>query len=51
VYFDELEAFTTSGTRDLTTGIATTMADLNGTTLARPVRLNDTAFKVIDTGD
>ncbi len=51
VYFDDLEAFTTSGTRDLTSGTATTMTDLNGTTLARPVRLNDTAFKVIDTGD
>jgi hypothetical protein len=51
VYFDELEAFTTSGTRDLTSGTAITMTDLNGTTLARPIRLNDTAFKVIDTGD
>ena len=51
VYFDELKAFSTSGTRDLTSGIATTMTDLNGATLARPVRLNDTAFKVIDTGD
>jgi hypothetical protein len=51
VYFDELEAFATSGTRDLTSGTATTMTDLNGATLARPIRLNDTAFKVIDTGD
>jgi hypothetical protein len=51
VYFDELEAFSTSGTRDLVDGTATTMTDLNGTTLARPVRLNDTAFKVIDLGD
>lgn len=51
VYFDELDAFTTSGTRDLTNGSATTMTDLNGATLARPVRLNDSAFKVIDTGD
>jgi hypothetical protein len=51
VYFDELDAFTTSGTRDLTNGSATTMTGLNGATLARPVRLNDSAFKVIDTGD
>jgi hypothetical protein len=46
VYFDELSAFTTSGTRQLTDGAATTMVD-GGTTLARPFRLNDFAFKIV----
>ena len=45
VYFDELTAFTTSGTRQLVDGIATSMVD-NGVTLARPVRLNDFAFRI-----
>src|SRR5690606_18402535 len=35
VYFDELSAFTTSGTRLLVDGLATSMVD-NGVTLARP---------------
>ena len=46
VYFDELSAFTTNGTRLLTDGAATTMVD-NGNTLARPFRLNDFAFKIV----
>jgi hypothetical protein len=46
VYFDELSAFTTSGTRLLTDGAATAMVD-NGATLARPFRLNDFAFKIV----
>lgn len=46
VYFDELSAFTTSGTRLLTNGAATAMVE-NGTTLAQPFRLNDFAFKVV----
>jgi hypothetical protein len=45
VYFDELTAFTTSGTRQLVDGTATSMVD-NGVTLARPVRLNDFAFRI-----
>jgi hypothetical protein len=45
VYFDELSAFTTSGTRRLVDGAATSMVD-NGVTLARPVRLNDFAFRI-----
>ena len=45
VYFDELSAFTTSGTRLLVDGIATSMVD-NGVTLARPFRLNDSAFRI-----
>ncbi len=45
VYFDELSAFTTSGTRLLVNGTATSMVD-NGVTLARPIRLNDFAFRI-----
>lgn len=45
VYFDELSAFTTSGTRLLVNGTATSMVD-NGVTLARPFRLNDFAFRI-----
>jgi hypothetical protein len=45
VYFDELSAFTTSGTRLLVDGTATAMVD-NGVTLARPIRLNDFAFRI-----
>lgn len=45
VYFDELLAFTTSGTRLLVDGTATSMVD-NGVTLARPIRLNDFAFRI-----
>lgn len=45
VYFDELSAYTTNGTRLLTDGAATAMVE-NGTTLAQPFRLNDFAFKI-----
>jgi len=47
VYFDELLAFTPNGNRLLTDGVATTMTDNNGTTLAIPQRISDFAFKVI----
>lgn len=47
VYFDELLAFTPSGTRLLTDGVPTTMIDSGGSTLATPQKLNDFAFKVI----
>ncbi|MGH3337734.1 MAG: G1 family glutamic endopeptidase, partial [Propionibacteriaceae bacterium] len=51
VYFDEVVAYTTNGTRLLTDGVPTTMTDFNGSTLAIPQRLNDFAFKVIYRGD
>lgn len=51
VYFDEILAFTTNGTRLLTDGEPTTMVDSSGSTLAIPQRLNDFAFKVIYRGD
>jgi hypothetical protein len=51
VYFDEILAWTTSGTRLLTNGAPTTMIDSSGSTLATPQRLNDFAFKVIYDGD
>ena len=47
VYFDELSAFATSGTPRLTDGVATTMVDSNGSTLATPQRLTDFTFKII----
>jgi hypothetical protein len=47
VYFDEILAFTTNGTRSLTDGVPTTMVDSSGAVLAKPLRLNDNAFKVI----
>ena len=47
VYFDEISAYTASGPRSLTSGEAITMVDQNGRTLARPVRLNDFAFKTV----
>jgi Peptidase A4 family len=47
VYFDEISVYTTSGSRSLTSGDATTMVDQNGTTLAKPVRLTDYAFKTV----
>jgi hypothetical protein len=50
VYFDDLVAFTANGTRLLTDGAPTTMVDSNGSTLAIPQRLNDSAFKVIYRG-
>lgn len=47
VYFDEISAYTKAGgRRSLTEGQAVTMVDLDGTTLARPVRLNDSAFRI-----
>jgi Peptidase A4 family len=50
VYFDELSAFATSGTPQLTDGQPTTMVDSNGRTLAVPQRLTDFTFKVIYRG-
>ncbi len=47
VYFDELVAYSTGGTRLLTDGVPTTMTGLNGATLAIPQKLNDYAFKAI----
>ena len=47
VYFDEISAYTTSGSRLLTSGDAITMVNQNGKTLANPVRLNDFAFKTV----
>jgi hypothetical protein len=47
VYFDEISAYTTSGPLSLTSGEAITMADQNGKTLARPVRLTDFTFKTV----
>lgn len=47
VYFDEISAYTTAGSRSLTGGEAVTMVDLDGSTLAKPVRLNDYAFKIV----
>jgi hypothetical protein len=47
VYFDEILGWTTNGTRLLTDGVPTTMVDSNGSTLAKPQRLNDFAFKAI----
>ncbi|HEX8160429.1 MAG TPA: G1 family glutamic endopeptidase [Pyrinomonadaceae bacterium] len=47
VYFDEISAYTTSGPRSLMSGEAITMVDRNGRTLAKPVRLNDFAFKTV----
>jgi hypothetical protein len=50
VYFDEISAYTTSGSRSLTAGDAISMVDRNGRILARPVRLNDFAFKTVYAG-
>jgi hypothetical protein len=47
VYFDDISAYTTAGARSLTAGDPVTLTDLNGTTLATPVRLNDYAFKTV----
>jgi Peptidase A4 family len=47
VYFDEISAYTTSGSRSLTSGDAITMVDEQGRTLARVDRLNDFAFKTV----
>jgi hypothetical protein len=51
VYFDEISAYTTSGFRSLTSGDAITMVDHDGSTLARPVRLTDFAFKTVYAAD
>lgn len=51
VYFDEIAAFTTNGTRHITDGVATSMVDSNGATLAVPIKLNDYAFKIVRQGD
>lgn len=52
VYFDEIAAFTTNGTRSLIDGAATTMIEVpgDGSTLAQPFRLNDNAFKIVRQG-
>ncbi len=50
VYFNEISAFSTGGTRSLTSGDAITMVGQNGGTLASPVRLTDYAFKVVFAG-
>lgn len=47
VYFDEISAYTTSGSRLLTSGDAITMVDQSGSALARPAVLNDFAFKTV----
>jgi hypothetical protein len=47
VYFDEISAYTTSGSRSLTSGDATAMVDQNGQLLASPVRLTDYTFKTV----
>jgi hypothetical protein len=47
VYFDEISAFTTGGSRSLTSGDAITMVNQQGKTLARPVRLTDFTFKAV----
>jgi Peptidase A4 family len=47
VYFDELSAFATAGQPRLPNGGATTMVDLNGTTLARPEKLTDFTFRIL----
>lgn len=47
VYFDELAAFTPNGNRSLLDGVATTMTDSAGSTLAMPQRISDLAFKII----
>ncbi len=47
VYFDEISAYTTSGSRSLTSGDAITLVDQNGKILASPVRLTDYTFKTV----
>jgi hypothetical protein len=51
VYFDEVVASSTEGNKSITSGVATTMVGPDGTTLARPLRLNSRAFKVYDAAD
>jgi len=50
VYFDEVVAYTTAGTKHITDGVPTSMTDSSGSTVASPQRLNDLAFKVIYRG-
>ncbi len=47
VYFDEVIAYSTGGTRFLTNGVPTSMTDSAGSTLAVPQRINDFTFKLI----
>lgn len=47
VYFDNIDAFTTSGSPSLTDGDAITMVDQNGRILASPIRINDSTFKTV----
>jgi hypothetical protein len=54
VYFDDILPVTTDGTPSLTDGVSTTMIsfpDPPGSTLARPVKLNQSAFKIVYEGD
>lgn len=47
VYFDELTAWTTQGTRLLTNGTPITMVDDQGKVLAQPFKLDDNSFKIV----
>ena len=48
VYFDQISVYTTSGdSPSLTSGDAITMVDQDGSTLARPDRLTDYAFRTV----
>jgi peptidase A4-like protein len=47
VYFDEIAAYTTAGSRSLTAGTPVSMTDLHGATIASPSRLTDYAFKTV----
>jgi hypothetical protein len=47
VYFDDLNAFATSGQPRLLDGTPTSMTELNGTVLAQPERLTDFTFKAV----
>ena len=47
VYFDEIVAFSTNGSRFITNGTPTTMVGANGAILAQPFRLSEHAFKVV----
>jgi len=47
VYFDEINAFSTSGWRSLTSGIAVAMTDQHGNVIATPERITDWTFKAV----
>jgi Peptidase A4 family len=47
VYFDEISAYTTAGSRSLTAGNPLTLTDLSGTAIASPYSLNAYAFKAV----